>query len=156
MSGRSAAGRVESPATNGHPVNGFVGGIADFASNVTTLAELQARLTALDLKESTERAAWPLVAILVAVILAIASVPVALLGIAELLPLVFRISAGTAKLITAGFTFVIAVLIAVAFWNAMTRSFEPLRRSREEFTRNLAWLKTVLVHSGRGSANRRG
>lgn len=133
---------------------GVVGSIAVFGNDVASLIELQAKLAALDVKESTGRAVVPVVLTAAAGVLVLAGVPVALLGVADLLAPTLGVSAGVAKLITAAVTFVVAGLIAAVSVRSLSRSFEPLRRSREELTRNLAWLKTVLLYSGRPAPKR--
>ncbi|MHC5539720.1 phage holin family protein, partial [Singulisphaera rosea] len=55
---------------------------------------------------------------------------------------------GVAVLLASGVAAVFATL-------RFTRSFESFRRSREEFTRNLSWIRTVLVYSGRAAPRRR-
>jgi hypothetical protein len=122
---------------------------------VATLLELQAKLVALDAKESTQKAVAPVVTLVAAVVLVLAAFTVGLFGVAELLARALTISQGASMLLTA------AVALAlgggtIAFSALQLRaSFTPFRRSVEEFTRNVAWLKTVTIHSGR-TPNRRG
>jgi hypothetical protein len=134
--------------------NGLVSGLAEFGHDVATLAELQAKLTAHDLKESGERVAVPLALVATAAALALGGLFVALLGVADLLVLVLKVSAGTAKLITAAFTLAVAGLIVFGSSRALLSSLEPLRRSRDELARNVAWVRTVLLYSGRSNPRR--
>jgi hypothetical protein len=63
---------------------------------------------------------------------------------------------GIALIVVAGAAFIIAgigVAIAVARLRGADLGF-PL--TREEFTRNLNWVRTVLLHSGRSARSRRG
>jgi len=128
---------------------GVVGNIAEFGNDVAPLAELQAKLATLDFKESTARAIVPLALVVGGIALLLASLPVALLGVAWLVASALSIREGWAALLTAG---VAAVVAAILAWVALTRllaSFESFRRSREELVRNISWIRTVLVHSGR-------
>jgi len=129
---------------------GVVGNIAELGNDVATLAELQAKLTLIDLKEGTSRALIPTIVAAIAAVLALSSVPVALIGLAFLLARALgRDQEGWAFLIVAGSTLILAGVAAAIAALRLGRSFESLRRSREELTRNLAWIRTVLVHSGR-------
>ena len=56
-------------------------------------------------------------------------------------------------LITAGVVLLVAGTIATIAAFSLKRSVTPLRRSAEEFTRNVNWLRTVLLHSGRPAQN---
>jgi len=139
---------VSNDGSGGQP-EGVVGNIAEFGNDVATLVELQAKLAALDFKESATRAIVPLVLVVVGVALLLASLPVALLGAAWLVASALSIQEGWAALLTAG---VAAVVAAILAWVALTRllvSFESFRRTREELVRNISWIRTVLVHSGR-------
>lgn len=128
----------------------MVGGLAEFGHDIITLTELQAKLAVLDLKESLARSAAPLTLVAAGVALAVASLPVALIGLAEWLATALQLSQrGWAYLIVAGIAIVIALLVAVIAGSRISRSFESFERSRDELTRNLAWLRTVLLHSGR-------
>ncbi len=134
---------------------GVVGNLAEFASDCTTLAELQVRLAVNDLKESVSQAARPLAGLVTGAALLLACLPVALLGLGELLASGAGLSRGAALLVVAGTAAVVAGLL---FWSCASRfgaSFQSFARSREELERNLAWLKTVLAHSGRPPVHHR-
>jgi len=135
--------------TNGSPPEGVVGGIAEFTNDVATLAELQLKLTLIDLRECVTKALWPIVLTVVGLVLAVASLPVILVGVALLLAALLQIGYGWAMLLTGGGVLVVSGLAAFFFARRIGPSFEGLRRSREELVRNISWIRTVLVHSGR-------
>lgn len=133
---------------------GVVGSIADFGNDVATLIELQAKLAALDLKECKDRALLPLYVAVAAVVVVLGSVPVVLMGVAEGLVWAFGIHLALAVLLTGLGALALAGLIGFLSVKEITRSLEPLRRTNEELVRNLAWMRTVLVYSGRSTPRR--
>jgi uncharacterized membrane protein YgaE (UPF0421/DUF939 family) len=137
---------------DGSPVNqpeGVVGNITEFGNDVMTLVELQAQLATLDFKEAMTRATIPLILIVVGAAFLLASLPVALLGIAWLLASALTISIGWAALLTAVVTAVVTAIVAFVALRSLLGALESFRHSREELARNIAWIRTVLVHSGR-------
>jgi uncharacterized membrane protein YqjE len=140
-------------ATNGNGP-GVVGSIADFGNDVATLIELQAKLAALDLKECKTRAVVPLIVAAAAAVLMLASLPVVLLGVADLIARALNIAPGWAMLLTGLAALAVAGLVGWLSVKEITRSLEPLRRTNEELVRNLAWIRTVLVYSGRSTPRR--
>jgi hypothetical protein len=137
---------------DGSPVNqpeGVVGNITEFGNDVMTLVELQAQLAALDFKAAMARATIPLVLIVVGTSLLLASLPVALLGFAWLVASALSIDEGWAALLTAAVTAVVMAIVAAVALRRLLGSLESFRSSREELVRNIAWIRTVLVHSGR-------
>ena len=123
--------------------------LSELGGDIASLVELQAKLTAIDLKEATTRATLPTTTLVVAGTVLIATLPVLMIGIAFLLASAFAISQGTALLITG---LVFALIAAVVAWLAtvqVLKSLESFRRSREELTRNVSWIRTVLAQSGR-------
>ena len=137
---------------DGSPVNqpeGVVGNITEFGNDVMTLVELQAQLAALDFKAAMARATIPLVLIAVGLALLLASLPVALLGIAALVARAFSMNVGWATLLTAAVAAIVAAIVAVVALKRFLGSLDSFRHSREELVRNIAWIRTVLVHSGR-------
>ncbi|MBX6311436.1 MAG: phage holin family protein [Isosphaeraceae bacterium] len=131
---------------------GIIDNLAEFGNDIITLAELQARLAIIDLKESTARATWPAVGLVSAGALALGSIPVLLFGVAELLAWGLKIHLGWALLLTALVVLALAGLAGFVCGRLLSGSFESFRRSREELRRNAAWIKTVLLYSGRSSA----
>ena len=146
-----ARARINSPL-----VEGVLGNLADFGSDAATLAELQAKLAVLDLKEAAGKAALPAGLVVMAGALALGSLPVLLLGIAELLVTYTGLGRGWAYLVTAVAVTILAAVLAVLGVPRLRTSFASFRRSSEEFTRNVAWIKTVLAQSGRYTPPRRG
>ena len=55
-------------------------GVAEFVDDLTSLAELQARLAAIDFRDAARKSAVPIVLTVVGLTVVVASVPVALLG----------------------------------------------------------------------------
>ena len=145
--------RKSDPASRLTPeaaARGLVGNIAEFGNDVMTLAELQAKLAMIELKESTGRAVIPAGIVVVAAVLALSSVPVALIGGALLLAKVLGTgNQGWAYLIVAGIGLVLAGVAAAIAGSRLGKCVESLGRTREELTRNIAWIRTVLAYSGR-------
>jgi hypothetical protein len=144
---------VSSERSNGRG-EGVIGGIAGFGNDVANLAELQAKLAALDFKEARQKALLPLGVVAVGGVVLLGTVPVVLAGVAFLLAPALSIALGWAFVLT-GVVAAILTAGAVAFAGIkFSRSFDSFRRSREEFNRNVAWIRTVLAHSGRPAPRR--
>lgn len=141
---------IDSPLTAG-----VFGNLAEFASDVTTLAELQTKLAVLDMKESTGKLLLPTGVLLASGIFGLAALPVVLLGLGELLVEFTTLSRGVSYLIVAGATLLLAGSMTVIFLPRIGPAFASFEHSKEELTRNIAWLKTVLAHSGRRPTHHR-
>src|SRR5262249_8511886 len=76
----AATGNGQEPGTGN-----VVSNVAGFGENLLTLAELQTRLTALELQQNLSAARISVPVILAGVVLAVVSLPLILAGIAELL-----------------------------------------------------------------------
>ncbi len=139
---------------NGSRSNGVLGSLTEFGNDVATLAELQAKLAALDFQESSARAKLPLGLLAGGLALLTASLPVLLLGAAALLAEALHIREGWASLIVGGAALATAVALVAVGAPRLSASFESFRRSREELTRNLSWMRTVLLYSGRSVPRR--
>lgn len=142
--------RIHSPL-----VEGVLGNLAEFGSDVATLAELQAQLAVHDLKESAGRAILPAGLLAGSIALALGSIPVLLMGAADLIAPVLGIDEGWSLLLVAGVALLLAATLGWFALPRLTGSFDCFRRSQEELNRNLSWVKTVLTHSGRFTPNRR-
>jgi len=148
------AGKPGETHQHGHG-DGVVSNLADLINDFATLGELQAELAAVDIKESAARAVFPVVVAVSALALVVASLPVILLGVAHVLSRAVNLQLGWAILLTGLAALVAGGLLALVYYKRVTTSLEPLRRSREEFIRNLSWVRTVLVYSGRSYPKRR-
>jgi hypothetical protein len=121
-----------------------MGQIVGLARDAAALAELQAKLVALDYHEASENAAAPAVVAVVSLAATTASLPVGLLGASWLLAPALGISLGWAMLLTSGATLFVGGLTARLAGARIRRSFASFRRSREELERNLAWFRSRL------------
>jgi uncharacterized membrane protein YqjE len=140
-----------------HPASplGVVSNIADFGNDIATLAELQAKLAAYDAKEAASRATFPLILLGSGAVVALASLPVILIGLADLIARWTRISGGMAQLVVGLVSLLLAALACLMGARGSLKSLDSFRRSREELTRNLSWIRTVLIYSGRTGGKRR-
>ncbi|SIO66757.1 Putative Holin-X, holin superfamily III [Singulisphaera sp. GP187] len=146
--------KVKNDSTNGS-AESMVGSIAGFGNDVATLAELQLKLAALDFKETSARALVPLALVVVALVVILGSVPVAIGGVALLIAQVTQLSIGGALLVTAIVTLGLASVVVVVAGRKLGASLEGFQRSRDELIRNISWIRTVLVYSGRAVPKRR-
>ena len=129
--------------------NGVIEGVSSFGTDLATLAVLQIRLTACDLRDSA-KAATPIVAgLTVFWLIAGASATLGLAGLALWLSSILEIEPGLVMMVVALGGLVISGVGAALLARSLSRSFSYFRRSQEELERNLAWIKTTLVHSGR-------
>jgi len=140
--------------SNGSPEGRVVGGLADFGNDVATLAELQGKLALIDLKECLGKALIPLVLVAVGLIVLLGAVPVVLLGAAELLAAALRIGTGQATLITGAVVLVLAASVVTVAALKVGPAFSSFNRSCEELSRNIAWIRTVVLYSGRSVPRR--
>ncbi len=142
-------------AAGGEPsATSMVSSVAGFGENLLNLAELQTRLSAMELRKNVEAAKSGGAVVLGGTALFLASLPVALMGIAEVLVSELALKRGYALLIVAGAGFVIAggCVAAASLWLRRKRLGFPL--SGEELARNLNWVRTVLQYSGRSLSRR--
>ena len=100
---------VDQTSVNGRVAAGVPGsssvgfdGVAEFVDDLASLAELQARLAAVDFRDAARKSAIPIVLTVAGLALIVASVPVALLGAGWLIASALKIHQGWAMLLTAG------------------------------------------------------
>jgi hypothetical protein len=141
---------IDSPVTEG-----VFGNLTEFVNDCTTLAELQAKLAVQDLKVGAGKATVPVIGLVAGGALAIASLPVLLLGLGELIYFYGGLERHWAYLIVAGVALVLGGLLAWLLGTRFGPVLSSFDHSREELTRNLAWIKTVLAHSGRSPRHHR-
>ena len=126
---------------------GVVTSIAGFGGDMATLAELQGKLALVDLKESVERARAPFALTSVAGVLALSALPAVMIGIGFLLADLFKISQGWGLIIAGAVVAGAGGVTAAVAGSRLSKSFESFRRSKEEFNRNLLWIRTVIAQS---------
>ena len=134
--------------------NAVVSNVAGFGEDLLNLAELQTRLTLVEMRQNLNvfKAGGALMA--TGLILAVAGLPVGLVGIAELLVSEVGLKRGYALLTVAAIAILIAascVGLAASWFRRKPLGF-PL--SGEELARNVNWVRTVLRQSGRLSFRR--
>jgi hypothetical protein len=144
---------------NRHVFNGKLdetGRAAPAAQNTTrrclrdavALAELQWRLLELDLKEGLRTARAALAVLLAGTVLALACIPVGLLGTAALLAERTPLAIWQAILVVFAGAILVALGCMYGGWRGMLRQRDCLNRSRMEWRQNVTWVKDVLQHPG--------
>jgi hypothetical protein len=131
-----------------------VSSVAEFGENLLTLGELQARLAAIELKQNVDAAKIDGSVVLAGAALALASLSVILIGVAELLVSELGMKRGVALLSVSGVSILIAGACIAIAGSRLRRKAVGFPLSGEELARNLNWLRTVLVHSGRPARSR--
>jgi uncharacterized membrane protein YqjE len=129
--------------------NGVIEGVSSFGNDLATLAVLQLRLFALDLRESAKVAIPIVVGLVILGMIATAGIVVGLAGISIWLAEILQARSSVVMMVIGLASLVVAGVASAVLTRSLVSSFSSFRRSREELERNLAWIKTTLVHSGR-------
>ncbi len=137
---RNCNGSTEAPARAiGRNVSGF-------AHDLSALADLQFRLLSLDLKQALSRLTMPVVLAVSAAALLLGCLPVLLLGLGWLLVEYADWMVSWSFLLVAGCAILLAGAMLGLAYSRVRHSFDTLNRSRDEFVRNVNWLKSVMQH----------
>jgi hypothetical protein len=128
------------------------GSVSGLTHDVIELAELQSQLLMLDLKKSTQKSRTCLILAIIAVCLLLASLPVALVALAALLVEQLEWSQSAALGVATLVGLVLAGIFAGAAYSIVRSGLVSIERSRDEFNRNIAWIKSTLKERGRYSA----
>ena len=134
---------VSTPA----PPNRVAKGMGELTHDIMSLAELQFELFRIDCREGIKRLLIPVALLLFAGIVAVGTVPIMLILIAEILTQAAGLSRAAAFSIAAMCGFVLAVIMGVAGWSYMRGVVHVFERSREELTNNMIWIKHALKRS---------
>ena len=117
--------------------------------DVLALTELQYELLQVELREFAGKVVAPaLILAAGAMALGVGATPIALLALGYVLADAFEISLPSALLIAAGGGLIAASAIGLLAWRRITATAGTFVRSRQELSRNLEWLRSVLDRRG--------
>ena len=119
-----------------------------FIHDLAVLAELQVKLFLHDVQQTAGRMVLPLMLLGIGLVASVCVLPIAMVGVAWFLADA-GMQIGWAFIASAGIALLVAGLFLLIAYAMIRSRISPLDRSREEFARNLAWIKNVLKHSGR-------
>ena len=126
------------------PPKGVAKGMGELAHDIVSLAELQLELFRVDCREGLRRILIPVALLLFAGIVAVGTVPIALILVAELLVQTAGLSRAAAFSIAAMSGVIVALAIGVVGWSYLRGVVRVFERSREELASNMAWIKHAL------------
>ena len=113
-------------------------------SDLTELAELQAKLLAADASTAANRSAASLVLVVVGLVLIASALPVALVALGYGL-VAAGLPAWAGFLIAAGAGLAVGLIAALLGWRGLRRAAGTFGRSREAFSQNVARVKSSLT-----------
>ena len=138
---RPAANQTSAPARS------MGRSVRQLGSDVITLMELQAELFQVDVREWVQSFIRPLIALVAAAIILLATAPVALVSLGYLLAATTELPLWGAMMIAAGIGLGLAALSAgIGVW-LLKRDRRILHRFSTELRTNVQWLKETLRSS---------
>jgi len=126
------------------PPKGVAKGMGELAHDIVSLAELQLELFRVDCREGLRRILIPVALLLCAGIVAVGTVPIALILVAEFLAQAAGLSRAAAFSIAAMSGVIVALAIGVVGWSYLRGVVRVFERSREELASNMTWIKHAL------------
>ena len=129
------------------PPNGIAKDMGELTHDIVSLAELQFELFRNDCRGGLKGLLLPVALLLVAGTVAVGTVPMALILLAELLVQAAGLSRAAAFALAALSGLIVAVALGVVGWSQLRGFGRVFQRSREELTRNMTWVKHALKRS---------
>ena len=126
------------------PPDGVAKDMGELMCDIVSLAELQFELFRIDCRVGLQRMLIPGAMLLAAGIVSVGTVPIALLLVAELCVQLAGLSRTVALSIATLSGLIVAVAVGVVGWYHIRGVARAFQRSRDEFTRNTAWIKGAL------------
>jgi len=114
------------------------------AHDVIELGELQAQLFVHDVKSTIQKTRTSLLLGVVGACVLLGSVPVLLFALAELFVEQFGWTQSAGFAVSAIVGIAASAGILAAAWNRLSVGLNSMQRSRDEFSRNIAWIKSSL------------
>ena len=114
------------------------------AHDVIELSELQAQLFVHDVKSTGQKTRTSLVLGVVGACVLLGSVPVLLFALAELFVEQFGWTRSAGFAVSAVIGIAASAGFLAAAWNRLSVGLKSMQRSRDEFNRNIAWIKSSL------------
>ena len=130
--------------SNPSPPNGVAKDVRELAHDILSLAELEYELFKIDCREGRKQMLITVALLLAAGMVAVGTVPIALILVAELFVQPGGLTRPTALSIAALIGLIIAAASGVVGWFYLHRVVRALDRSRGELSRNIAWIKGAL------------
>lgn len=121
--------------------------VGEITNDIVSLAELQVKLCKLDTREAVGRLGAPAALLVVAAAVALGTIPVVLLLIAEALVAIGGFASWLALLTATVLGLGAAVVMAVVGWKKLRKPFPLFHRSRDELKRNISWIRRVLARA---------
>jgi hypothetical protein len=132
-------------ADTASPTGDIRHGVSQVLRDMVTLGELQSELLQVDLRNFLTAHVIPTIVLgTVAIIAALASLPILLASLAYYLVEVANLTVASAFLAAAGVGLVIAAICGGIAWQRFKSQSNAFARSRIELARNVRWLKQVL------------
>jgi hypothetical protein len=129
---------------------------AEFVHDVVTLVELQTSLLKVDLQQCLARLIVPGVVVVAGAVIVLSCIPILLAAVGLLMVELFGWSHAQGFFFALGCGLLIGGAASLwAVWR-LRSSFDALKRSRDEFLQNVAWVKQVLKRLGTVSPSSNG
>lgn len=135
--------------TNGSsksPTKAVARSLGELAHDAVTLADLQVELLKTELRNEVGGTVKSVLLLVFAVVVILGCVPVLLMSLAYALVELADFSQALSLLIATLVGLVIAGSLAALGWRKLRNDSITLQRSRDEFSRNVDWIKQVLKH----------
>ncbi len=136
-------GNVEKPAA------AMGRGMADFAADLTELAELQSRLFVEDSREATRQIAWPAAMLVAGLVVALGCAPMALIAFAVVLVQHGGMTHSAACGLALAFGILLASGLLFFGGKQFAGALHPFDRSKAELKENVVWVRDSLRQSRR-------